>query len=107
MLRAHEESRMRRVQWCQRMLFVCPKCPGVSQVTSGRRSWGYGYPFRNYVTHYGQVCCYDRDGYLMQTSYQTVVQMNNYPYSPGFPQRAYEFGTYPYTKQFEVCGMWH
>ncbi|VDP19881.1 unnamed protein product, partial [Soboliphyme baturini] len=58
--------------------------------------------FRNYVTHYGQVCCYDRDGFLMQTTYQTVVQVPEYPYNPGFPQRAYEFGTYPFTKQFEL-----
>ncbi|KFD52574.1 hypothetical protein M513_06608 [Trichuris suis] len=61
----------------------------------------------NYVTHYGQVCCYDRDGYLMHTSYQTVVQIENYPYNPGFPQRAFEFGTYPFAKQFELPTMSH
>ncbi|KRZ78525.1 Uncharacterized protein T10_9291 [Trichinella papuae] len=61
----------------------------------------------SYVTHYGQVCCYDRDGYLMHTSYQTVVQVPDYPYNPGFPQRAYEFGTYPFTKQFELPTLSH
>lgn len=59
-----------------------------------------------YLTHYGQVCCYDDQGYLMQTSYQPVIKIDeSTPYSPGFPMRAYEFGTTPYQGMFEVPGL--
>ncbi|CAJ0572583.1 unnamed protein product, partial [Mesorhabditis spiculigera] len=57
-------------------------------------------------THYGQVCCYDSDGHLMQTSYQPVIKVTpEVPYNPGFPLRAYEFGSSPYMGQFEVPGL--
>uniref|UniRef100_F1KRK1 Protein mesh n=1 Tax=Ascaris suum TaxID=6253 RepID=F1KRK1_ASCSU len=60
----------------------------------------------SYSTHYGQVCCYDEQGYLMQTSYQPVIKIDeSTPYSPGFPMRAYEFGTNPYQGMFEVPGL--
>uniref|UniRef100_A0A7E4VC29 Protein mesh n=1 Tax=Panagrellus redivivus TaxID=6233 RepID=A0A7E4VC29_PANRE len=59
-----------------------------------------------FPTHYGQVCCYDEAGYLMQTTYQPVVKViEQTPYNPGFPLRAYEFGTTPYMGQFEVPGL--
>lgn len=59
--------------------------------------------FRRFPTHYGQVCCYDSEGKLMQTSYQPVIKVvEDTPYNPGFPLRAYEFGTSPYMGQFEV-----
>lgn len=39
----------------------------------------------------------------MQTSYQPVIKVTpDVPYNPGFPTRAYEFGTSPYMGQFEV-----
>ncbi|VDP13901.1 unnamed protein product [Onchocerca flexuosa] len=57
-------------------------------------------------THYGQVCCYDEEGKLMQTTYQPVIKVtDDTPYNPGFPLRAYEFGTDPYIGQFEVPGL--
>ncbi|CAJ0937239.1 unnamed protein product, partial [Mesorhabditis belari] len=57
-------------------------------------------------THYGQVCCYDKEGFLMQTSYQPVIKVTpEVPYNPGFPLRAYEFGTSPYMGQWEVPGL--
>lgn len=57
-------------------------------------------------THYGQVCCYDEEGKLMQTTYQPVVKViEETPYNPGYPLRAYEFGTDPYIGQFEVPGL--
>lgn len=56
-----------------------------------------------YSTHYGQVCCYDDQGFLMQTSYQPVIKIDEFtPYNPGFPMRAYEFGTPPFQGMFEV-----
>ncbi|KHN89175.1 Uncharacterized protein F54D1.6 [Toxocara canis] len=56
-----------------------------------------------FETHYGQVCCYDGEGKLMQSTYQPVVKViEQYPYNPGYPTRAYEFGTYPYMGQYEV-----
>uniref|UniRef100_A0A915PJA1 Protein mesh n=1 Tax=Setaria digitata TaxID=48799 RepID=A0A915PJA1_9BILA len=59
-----------------------------------------------FQTHYGQVCCYDEEGKLMQTSYQPVIKVtDDTPYNPGFPLRAYEFGTDPYIGQFEVPGL--
>ncbi|KHN87860.1 Uncharacterized protein F54D1.6 [Toxocara canis] len=59
-----------------------------------------------FPTHYGQVCCYDAEGKLMQTSYQPVIKViDETPYNPGFPLRAYEFGTSPYMGQFEVPGL--
>jgi len=55
------------------------------------------------MTHYGQVCCYDEEGFLMQTPYQPVIKtQKEYFYNPGYPLRAYEFGTAPYMGQFEV-----
>ncbi|KAI6218374.1 hypothetical protein M3Y99_01715700 [Aphelenchoides fujianensis] len=57
-------------------------------------------------THYGQVCCYDEQGFLMQTAYQPVIKViEETPYNPGFPLRAYEFGTAPFMGQFEVPGL--
>lgn len=39
----------------------------------------------------------------MQTSYQPLIKIDeSTPYSPGFPMRAYEFGTYPYQGMFEA-----
>ncbi|KAI6202661.1 hypothetical protein M3Y99_01865500 [Aphelenchoides fujianensis] len=59
-----------------------------------------------FPTHYGQVCCYDEKGFLMQTTYQPVIKViEETPYNPGFPLRAYEFGTAPYMGQFEVPGL--
>ncbi|KAK5974480.1 Protein mesh, partial [Trichostrongylus colubriformis] len=59
-----------------------------------------------FMTHYGQVCCYDEAGYLMQTPYQPVIKtQKEYFYNPGYPLRAYEFGTPPYMGQFEVPGL--
>uniref|UniRef100_A0A1I8EFL6 AMOP domain-containing protein n=1 Tax=Wuchereria bancrofti TaxID=6293 RepID=A0A1I8EFL6_WUCBA len=59
-----------------------------------------------FQTHYGQVCCYDEEGKLMQTSYQPVIKVtDDTPYNPGYPLRAYEFGTDPYIGQFEVPGL--
>ncbi|CAI5449258.1 unnamed protein product [Caenorhabditis angaria] len=59
-----------------------------------------------FPTHYGQVCCYDDQGHLMQTSYQPVIKVTpDVPYNPGFPMRAYEFGTTPYMGQYEVPGL--
>lgn len=62
-----------------------------------------------FATHYGQVCCYDADGYLMQTTYASVqpdivkgAERDSLPYNPGFPQRAYEFGTPMFHKQYEA-----
>lgn len=63
---------------------------------------------RRFPTHYGQVCCYDDAGHLMQTSYQPVIKVTpEVPYNPGFPMRAYEFGTAPYMGQYEVAGGSH
>ncbi|CAJ0942131.1 unnamed protein product, partial [Mesorhabditis belari] len=60
----------------------------------------------SYMTHYGQTCCYDDKGYLMQSSYQPVLKIDDTtPYSPGFPTRAYEHGTYPDIGMFEVPGL--
>lgn len=62
--------------------------------------------FRSYATHYGQTCCYDNKGFLMQSSYQPVVKIDeSTPYSPGFPTRAYEMGSDPYQGMFEVPGL--
>ncbi|KAK0393536.1 hypothetical protein QR680_000262 [Steinernema hermaphroditum] len=59
-----------------------------------------------YDTHSGQVCCYDESGYLMQSSYQPIIKIDDTtPYSPGFPMRAFEFGTPPYQGMFEVPGF--
>uniref|UniRef100_A0A0N5AK15 Protein mesh n=1 Tax=Syphacia muris TaxID=451379 RepID=A0A0N5AK15_9BILA len=59
-----------------------------------------------FPTHYGQVCCYDEAGKLMQTSYQPIIKVGDQtPYNPGYPLRAYEFGTHPYIGQFEVPGL--
>uniref|UniRef100_A0A914Y0L5 Protein mesh n=1 Tax=Panagrolaimus superbus TaxID=310955 RepID=A0A914Y0L5_9BILA len=59
-----------------------------------------------FATHYGQVCCYSKDGYLQQTTYQPVIKViENFFYNPGFPMRAYEFGSTPYLGQFEVPGL--
>ncbi|CAI4223811.1 unnamed protein product [Auanema sp. JU1783] len=59
-----------------------------------------------FMTHYGQVCCYDEAGFLMQTPYQPVLKtQKDYFYNPGYPLRAYEFGTAPYMGQFEVPGL--
>ncbi|KAK6012725.1 AMOP domain protein, partial [Ostertagia ostertagi] len=70
---------------------------------------GQGYESENtarFPTHYGQVCCYDDAGHLMQTSYQPVIKVTpDVPYNPGFPMRAYEFGTAPYMGQYEVPGL--
>lgn len=42
----------------------------------------------------------------MQTTYQPVIKViEETPYNPGFPLRAYEFGTSPYMGQFEVPGL--
>lgn len=42
----------------------------------------------------------------MQTSYQPVIKVTpEVPYNPGFPMRAYEFGTAPYMGQYEVPGL--
>uniref|UniRef100_A0A0K0D1P4 AMOP domain-containing protein n=1 Tax=Angiostrongylus cantonensis TaxID=6313 RepID=A0A0K0D1P4_ANGCA len=52
------------------------------------------------------MCCYDESGYLMQTPYQPVIKtQKEYFYNPGYPLRAYEFGTPPYMGQFEVPGL--
>ncbi|CAJ0581175.1 unnamed protein product, partial [Mesorhabditis spiculigera] len=60
----------------------------------------------SYTTHYGQTCCYDAQGFLMQSSYQPVIKIDDStPYSPGFPTRAYEHGTYPDIGMFEVPGL--
>lgn len=62
--------------------------------------------FSRFPTHYGQVCCYDEKGFLMQTTYQPVIKViEETPYNPGYPLRAYEFGTPPYMGQFEVPGL--
>ncbi|GMS84232.1 hypothetical protein PENTCL1PPCAC_6407, partial [Pristionchus entomophagus] len=72
---------------------------------------GDGTTFNNrdtsrFMTHYGQVCCYDESGFLMQTPYQPVIKtQRDYFYNPGYPLRAYEFGTAPYMGQFEVPGL--
>uniref|UniRef100_A0A0N5A699 Protein mesh n=1 Tax=Parastrongyloides trichosuri TaxID=131310 RepID=A0A0N5A699_PARTI len=59
-----------------------------------------------FPTSYGQVCCYDGQGFLMQTPYQPVVRViADIFYNPGFPNRAYEFGSSPYLGQFEVPGL--
>uniref|UniRef100_A0A914EBJ5 Uncharacterized protein n=1 Tax=Acrobeloides nanus TaxID=290746 RepID=A0A914EBJ5_9BILA len=69
-------------------------------------AYGSGANSKLFPTHYGQVCCYDENGFLMQSSYQPVVKvMEETPYNPGFPLRAYEFGTNPYMGQFEVPGL--
>uniref|UniRef100_A0A0N5AK14 Protein mesh n=1 Tax=Syphacia muris TaxID=451379 RepID=A0A0N5AK14_9BILA len=73
---------------------------------SGEESVGYNSDSTRFPTHYGQVCCYDEEGKLMQTSYQPVIKVvDNTPYNPGYPLRAYEFGTDPYMGQFEVPGF--
>ena len=42
----------------------------------------------------------------MQTTYQPVIKViEQTPYNPGYPLRAYEFGTAPYMGQFEVPGL--
>ncbi|CAB00863.2 uncharacterized protein CELE_F54D1.6 [Caenorhabditis elegans] len=66
----------------------------------------YNENLARFPTHYGQVCCYDDQGHLMQTSYQPVIKVTpEVPYNPGFPMRAYEFGTAPYMGQYEVPGL--
>uniref|UniRef100_A0A7E4ZV42 Protein mesh n=1 Tax=Panagrellus redivivus TaxID=6233 RepID=A0A7E4ZV42_PANRE len=74
---------------------------------SGRHDNGQDSQFGNrFQTHYGQVCCYSKEGYLQQTTYQPVVKIiEDMFYNPGFPMRAYEFGSSPYLGQFEVPGM--
>uniref|UniRef100_A0A7E4W4Z9 Protein mesh n=1 Tax=Panagrellus redivivus TaxID=6233 RepID=A0A7E4W4Z9_PANRE len=57
-------------------------------------------------THYGQVCCYSKEGFLQQTTYQPVIKViENMFYNPGFPMRAYEFGSSPYMGHFQNPGM--
>uniref|UniRef100_A0A915CKA2 AMOP domain-containing protein n=1 Tax=Parascaris univalens TaxID=6257 RepID=A0A915CKA2_PARUN len=59
-----------------------------------------------FETHYGQMCCYDGEGKLMQSNYQPLIKVvDQYPYNPGYPTRAYEFGTYPFMGQYEVPGF--
>lgn len=48
----------------------------------------------------------------MQTTYASVqpqiikgADRDPLPYNPGFPQRAYELGTYTYYKQYEVANL--
>ncbi|KAK6012610.1 AMOP domain protein [Ostertagia ostertagi] len=66
----------------------------------------YGHLVTRFMTHYGQVCCYDEAGFLMQTPYQPVIKtQKEYFYNPGYPLRAYEFGTPPYMGQFEGPGL--
>jgi hypothetical protein len=76
---------------------------------SGGRTVNHGYEAERsslFPTHYGQVCCYDDKGFLQQTTYQPVIKViEETPYNPGFPLRAYEFGTSPYMGQFEVPGL--
>uniref|UniRef100_A0A914D8I4 AMOP domain protein n=1 Tax=Acrobeloides nanus TaxID=290746 RepID=A0A914D8I4_9BILA len=67
---------------------------------------GSGANSKPFPTHYGQVCCYDEQGFLMQSNYQPVIKViDETPYNPGYPLRAYEFGTNPYMGQFEVPGL--
>ncbi|TMS39500.1 hypothetical protein L596_006013 [Steinernema carpocapsae] len=72
---------------------------------------GKGHGYESYhtnriPTHYGQVCCYDAEGFLMQSSYQPTIKIiDDMFYNPGFPMRAYEFGASPYLGQFEVPGL--
>ncbi|RCN25058.1 AMOP domain protein [Ancylostoma caninum] len=57
----------------------------------------------SYSTHYGQTCCYDAHGFLMQSTYQPVVKIDeSTPYSPGVPTRAFELGSAPFQGMFEV-----
>uniref|UniRef100_A0AC34GA15 AMOP domain-containing protein n=1 Tax=Panagrolaimus sp. ES5 TaxID=591445 RepID=A0AC34GA15_9BILA len=73
---------------------------------AGTGRYGESESTSRFPTHYGQVCCYDEKGYLMQTTYQPVIKViEQTPYNPGFPLRAYEFGTAPYMGQFEVPGL--
>uniref|UniRef100_A0AC34RJM6 AMOP domain protein n=1 Tax=Panagrolaimus sp. JU765 TaxID=591449 RepID=A0AC34RJM6_9BILA len=73
---------------------------------AGTGRYGDSMDTSRFPTHYGQVCCYDEKGYLMQTTYQPVIKViEQTPYNPGFPLRAYEFGTSPYMGQFEVPGL--
>ncbi|CAI4231472.1 unnamed protein product [Auanema sp. JU1783] len=73
---------------------------------STNRRTKYGHEHTSYSTHYGQTCCYDSKGFLMQSSYQPVVKIeDSTPYSPGFPTRAYEMGSDPYQGMFEVPGL--
>nr|CDJ96799.1 Nidogen and AMOP domain containing protein [Haemonchus contortus] len=59
-----------------------------------------------YSTHYGQTCCYDAQGFLMQSTYQPVVKIDeSTPYSPGVPTRAFELGSAPFQGMFEVPGL--
>ncbi|GMS90167.1 hypothetical protein PENTCL1PPCAC_12342, partial [Pristionchus entomophagus] len=70
------------------------------------RQTTYGEEANSYNTHYGQTCCYDSAGYLMHSSYQPVLKIDDStPYSPGFPTRSYEFGTTPYQGMFEIPGL--
>lgn len=42
----------------------------------------------------------------MQSTYQPVIKViEQTPYNPGYPTRAYEFGTYPYMGQYEVINF--
>ncbi|WKX99243.1 hypothetical protein Q1695_014265 [Nippostrongylus brasiliensis] len=60
----------------------------------------------SYSTHHGQTCCYDAHGYLMQSTYQPVVKIDeSTPYSPGVPTRAFELGSAPFQGMFEVPGL--
>ncbi|KJH44890.1 AMOP domain protein [Dictyocaulus viviparus] len=60
----------------------------------------------SYSTHYGQTCCYDAQGFLMQSTYQPVVKIDeSTPYSPGVPTRAFELGSAPFQGMFEVPGL--
>ncbi|GMR43424.1 hypothetical protein PMAYCL1PPCAC_13619, partial [Pristionchus mayeri] len=70
------------------------------------RKTNQGEEANTYNTHYGQTCCYDAAGYLMHSSYQPVLKIDDStPYSPGFPTRSYEFGTTPYQGMFEIPGL--
>jgi hypothetical protein len=55
------------------------------------------------TTNHGQVCCYNERGALMFTNYSPILQIPTGDYMPGFPTRAYEFGTNPYNGQYQVC----
>uniref|UniRef100_A0A8L8K0N2 AMOP domain protein n=1 Tax=Heligmosomoides polygyrus TaxID=6339 RepID=A0A8L8K0N2_HELPZ len=60
----------------------------------------------SYSTHYGQTCCYDAQGFLMQSTYQPIVKIDeSTPYSPGVPTRAFELGSAPFQGMFEVPGL--
>ncbi|CAD6187933.1 unnamed protein product [Caenorhabditis auriculariae] len=73
---------------------------------SAHRRTKHGTESSSYSTHYGQTCCYDAKGFLMQSSYQPIIKVDDStPYSPGFPTRAYEMGSEPFQGMFEVPGL--